>query len=327
MSTFDTMSQDEFEGGFDAMSAAGVDGSTAYVPPSDMQFDPSLSSSFTGNGGEDDVSHSDDPYGFNSAPSDAGEYAPSPFESAEPEENGAGKPLDEGLFSSDGPSLPPPDAMQPEQGSAFREWRRQNAIHLEEKEKKEKEMRAQILEEAEEYKRSFYEKRNTTLESTKSQNREREKLYLSNQEKFHKEAHNHYWKAISEIIPHEVPNIERRRGRKTDEKKPSVVVVQGPKPGKPTDLTRMRHIFIKLKQKPPAHMMPPPPPKDGKDTKNEAKDAKKDADNKENVAANGKSTSDPKDATQNGNEEKPKPVAPVSEGDGMVKEPEPASTA
>ena len=108
-------------------------------------------------------------------------------------------------------------------------------------------------------------------------------IYLSNQEKFHKEAHQHYWKAIAEIIPREVPNIEKRRGKKEPENnKPSVHVIQGPKPGKPTDLARMRQMILKLKQNPPSHMMPPPPKeeKDGKEDKDK-KDAKDDKDKKD----------------------------------------------
>lgn len=55
----------------------------------------------------------------------------------------------------------------------------QNAIYLEEKENKEKEMRTQIIEEAEEYKRAFYEKRKTNCETNKVQNRERETVLIT----------------------------------------------------------------------------------------------------------------------------------------------------
>ncbi|XP_078176537.1 clathrin light chain 1-like isoform X2 [Carex rostrata] len=199
---------------------------------------------------------------------------------------------DGGVFVSDGedtgPVLPPPNGMQPEPGSALREWNRQNALVLEEKEKKEKELRNQILAEAEEYKKAFYEKRKLSIETNKVHNREKEKIFVANQEKFHANADKHYWKSISELIPHEIASIDKRRGKKDKEKKPSVVVMQGPKPGKPTDLSRMRQILIKLKHSPPPHMNPPPPPpaaadatKDGVKKDTPSKGAKKDAPSKE----------------------------------------------
>ncbi|ERN09766.1 clathrin light chain 2 [Amborella trichopoda] len=164
------------------------------------------------------------------------------------------------VFVSDGPVLPPPSEMQPDEGFMLREWRRQNAIRLEEKEREEKELLNQIIDEADEYKIDFYRRRKINIETNKTNNREKEKLFLADQEKFHTNADKQYWKAIAELIPNEIPNIEKKRGKKDQDRKPSIVVIQGPKPGKPTDLSRMRHILLKLKHTPPPHMKPPPPP-------------------------------------------------------------------
>ncbi|KAK4582477.1 hypothetical protein RGQ29_025600 [Quercus rubra] len=188
------------------------------------------------------------------------------FSDFSPEQNG--KDFDGGFGGSDGPILPPPSEMQSEEGFALREWRRENAIRLEEKEKKEKEMLNQIIEEAEDYKIEFYRKRMVAVDNNKASNREKEKLFLANREKFHAEAEKNYWKAIGELIPHEVVAIEKK-GKKDKEKNPSIVVIQGPKPGKPTDLSRMRHILLKLKHNPPPHMKPKPP--QSSEPKNDAK--------------------------------------------------------
>lgn len=54
--------------------------------------------------------------------------------------------------------------------------RRENAIRLEEKEKREKELLSQIIEEAEQYKVEFYKKREVTCENNKANNRDKEKV-------------------------------------------------------------------------------------------------------------------------------------------------------
>ncbi|XP_034899334.1 uncharacterized protein [Populus alba] len=99
------------------------------------------------------------------------------FSSQPVSDDGGFSPEQNGI--SDGPILPPPSEMESEEGFALREWRRENAIRLEEKEKKEKEMLKQIVEEAEEYKKEFYRKRQLTLENNKAANREKEKVTAS----------------------------------------------------------------------------------------------------------------------------------------------------
>ncbi|KAG7584568.1 Clathrin light chain [Arabidopsis suecica] len=251
--------------------------SEAQQPPT--QHQSGGFSSFNGDGAYGSENPAS-PNGYGFGASSPNHDFSSPFESSVNDANGNGGGSGDAIFASDGPILPDPNEMR-EEGFQRREWRRLNTIHLEEKEKKEKEMRNQIITEAEEYKKSFYEKREKTIETNKTDNREKEKLYWANQEKFHKEVDKHYWKAIAELIPREVPNIEKKRGKKDPDKKPSVNVIQGPKPGKPTDLGRMRQIFLKLKTNPPPHMMPPPPPaKDAKDGK-DGKDAKAGKDGKD----------------------------------------------
>nr|GMD83193.1 clathrin light chain 1-like [Ipomoea batatas] len=255
---------------------------------------------------------SPDPYRFGSDPFQG---QATPFgSSAVPVSNGNGKPYDlgedtDGIFSSDGP-------IQALVSSFLL-----NTIRLEEKEKQEKEIRNQIIEEGEEYKRAFYEKRKLNIETNMTNNREKEKLSLASQEKFHKEADKQYWKAIAELIPNEVPNIEKKGRKKDQEKKPGITVVQGPKPGKPTELSRMRQILVKLKHKPPPHMLPPPPaPKDGKDGKKETKDAK-----------DGKNVKDAKEAEPSAAAAAPPasdsktPAAPASEEPATVTEEQPST--
>lgn len=55
---------------------------------------------------------------------------------------------------------------------------RQNAIRLEENENREKEIRNQIVEEGEEFKKAFYEKRKVNIETNKTNNRDKENVRL-----------------------------------------------------------------------------------------------------------------------------------------------------
>ncbi|CAI9260887.1 unnamed protein product [Lactuca saligna] len=71
---------------------------------------------------------------------------------------------DDGFVVEDSPILVteeeqilfPLSEMQPEEGFALIEWRRENALHLEEKEKIEKELLNQIIDEVDDYKIKFH---------------------------------------------------------------------------------------------------------------------------------------------------------------------------
>ncbi|XP_047969021.1 clathrin light chain 2-like [Salvia hispanica] len=176
-----------------------------------------------------------------------------------PSYSSGGEFTDPSHFSSEAidndPILPPPAEMEHEESYALREWRRQNTARLEEKEKRERELLSRIIVEADDYKVEFHRKRQITSETNRLTNREKEQVFVAELEKFYAEADKDYWKSIAELIPKEVAAVEKRRGGKEkDEKKASVVVVQGPKPGRPTDLSRMRQLLLKLKQNTPPHL-------------------------------------------------------------------------
>ncbi|PNT23142.1 hypothetical protein POPTR_008G066800v4 [Populus trichocarpa] len=198
----------------------------------------------------------DDSYaGYNSQPFDDSFATGDDVLESQPPIYGQFSPQENGEFGgSEGRISLSPSETEAEQGLALIEWRRQNVILLEDKERREKEVLSQIIKEAEDYKVEFYKKRQFTCENNKTTNREKEKLFLVNQEKFHAEADKNYWKSIAELIPNEVPAIEKRKGKKDQDKKPAIVVIQGPKPGKPTELSRMRQILLKLKHDTPPHL-------------------------------------------------------------------------
>ncbi|KAK1271411.1 Clathrin light chain 2 [Acorus gramineus] len=187
--------------GFDAFGSDGEDHPAAATRPFDddgyLGYDPRLPSqrfdAFTSFAGDadsvkdsaDDVASpvhtpAHDGGGDDSFPPPSTEIPiygsdPQGYVPFSPESNG--KNFD-GVFAapSDGPILPPPAEMEPDEGFVLREWRRQNAIQLEEKERREKELVMQIREEAEEYKIDFFRRRMINCETNRTNNREKEKV-------------------------------------------------------------------------------------------------------------------------------------------------------
>lgn len=123
----------------------GVDGEEIHAAPNNHPFevdDDSYSnfgsySNFTDNhqqfpadDGDVEVDHvtaSPDIFGYGSSdPTPV--YSQSPFGTTIPAENGNGTngfgAGNDDVFASDGPVLPPPTGMGPEEGFALREWRR-----------------------------------------------------------------------------------------------------------------------------------------------------------------------------------------------------------
>ncbi|KAL3718010.1 hypothetical protein ACJRO7_003188 [Eucalyptus globulus] len=139
---------------------------------------------------------------------------------------------------ADSPVLPPLMEMQPEEGF---------------KEKMEKELLNQIIDEADE---------TITCENNKTTNRRKVKLFLASLGKFHTEADKNFWKAIAELLPNEIPTIENKRGKK--DQREEALCCRCPKPGKPTEISRMQQIL--LKHNAPSHLklcLPSAPNSDG----------------------------------------------------------------
>ncbi|KAH7278014.1 hypothetical protein KP509_38G019700 [Ceratopteris richardii] len=259
------------DGGEDEFSTAKMSGNEDFqAPPAygstfdddlgDGQHSPAMSSPF-GRSFESRI-HSEfaSGNGFPPSPDSNGKgfvHSDGPFDHSVADPIYGYPPASESL--NGGSILPPLEEMQPEEGFLLREWKRQNAIRLEEKARLERERLSHIIDMADSYKDEFYEKRKMHCETNKNNNRDKEKVFLENLVTFHATADKHYWKAVGELIPRELPALESKsRGNK--EKKPSVVINQGPKAGKATDLSRMRQVLVKLKHNPPAHMKSPPPP-------------------------------------------------------------------
>lgn len=102
-------------------------------------------------------------------------------------------------------------------------------------------------------------------------------MYHADQEHFHKTAGKQYWKAVTELVPKELPaslEPKSRQMKEKKEKKSTFVALPGPKPGRATDLGRFRQVLLKLKHNPPAHMIPPPPPPAKAEVKEGEKGAK-----------------------------------------------------
>ncbi|KAJ7566526.1 hypothetical protein O6H91_02G107200 [Diphasiastrum complanatum] len=158
--------------------------------------------------------------------------------------------------SSEDPIPPYLKEMQSEEGFLLREWERKNEQNLHEKEAKERDRLAQTMTVADEYKVKFNEKLKSDLEASKKKNREKEKEFLRESENLHATAEKHYWKAVAALLPTKMPvhEIESCNCKDKHGIKHSAVVNRHPKPGKPTDLSRMHQILMKLKNNTPDHL-------------------------------------------------------------------------
>lgn len=154
----------------------------------------------------------------------------------------------------DGSKLPPPEAMGPEESTILREWKRKKAIELEEKARVSREKHEQIIAQAKEEQEAFYKKRAAQVEQAKINNREKEEAYVASLENMNPKEGGNYWEAVVNHINFEATTVKKdaKSKAKADGPVRTSTLLATQKPGKQTDLARMRQILVKLKKTPPA---------------------------------------------------------------------------
>eukprot|EP00897_Mesotaenium_endlicherianum_P010243 jgi/Mesen1/9247/ME000006S09245 len=156
-----------------------------------------------------------------------------------------------------GAVLPPPEQMESEESNLLREWRKKKAAELEEKARTSREKHDQIIEAAKAELESFYDRRKKQVEQGKINNREKEKAFVTNLESLNAKKGGNHWEAVVAHVNFDAPTGKKDSKAKSKEGpvRTSTLLADA-KPGKQTDLARMRQILLKLKHSPPSKNAP-----------------------------------------------------------------------
>eukprot|EP00850_Spirogloea_muscicola_P021321 SM000244S08556 [mRNA] locus=s244:48691:54270:- [translate_table: standard] len=134
-----------------------------------------------------------------------------------------------------------------------REWRAKRAAELEEKERQSRMEHDRILESAEEMRRTAYERQQKSKEQNQINNREKEKVFLANLEALNTpKSGANYWETVTAMVNFDASVPKKDEKRKSAGATRSSQTATDLKPGKQTDLARMRQVLLKLK-----HTAPP----------------------------------------------------------------------
>nr|AQQ11755.1 clathrin light chain 1c [Chara australis] len=208
-------------------------------------------------------------FGGDSSPGRAGGAAGDPYGQSE-EERHLGRFRDDGDdFGGaplDGSGVPPLNGVSgtsapldlPAESELLYEWRRKRAAELEVKAEQEREKKLEIIEGAASSRSTIATQREKAMEAARQNNREKESVFLSGLEaSMCTNPGGNYWATVAGMIDFDSKPEEKVPAKTADkavDKKKSAgaasVVVNKPKPGKATDLTRMRQLLLKLKHNP-----------------------------------------------------------------------------